>query len=91
MHPLPLTSSHVLLECMVVEGTRSREGIRAFIDECARAGRSEKSAHLLFVNGKDAQGADVSTRTHLERGAALSKLTDMWLSTWGDEMEENVD
>ena len=27
----------------------------------------------------------------VERGAALSKLTDMWLSTWGDEMEENVE
>ena len=53
-----------------------------------KAGRSEKSAHYLFVNGMDSEGVKVPVQLHLERGASLSRLTDMWLSTWGEE--ENV-
>ena len=66
-------------------GTRIREGIRAFLDECARAGRSEKSAHFLYVNGMDSSGSEIPVKVHLQRGASLSKLTDMWLGTWGEE------
>ena len=73
----------------IYPGTRIREGIRAFLDECARAGRSEKSAHFLYVNGMDANGSKIPVKVHLQRGASLSRLTDMWLSTWGEE--ENVD
>ena len=100
--PLALTSGHVLLDCMVVEGifignlkpngssffticpgTRIREGIRGFLVECARAGRSQESAHRLYVNGMDAKGLKIPVDAHKQRGASLSRLTDMWLSTWG--------
>ena len=70
-------------------GTRVREGIRDFLEECAKAGRSEKSAHFLFVNGMDCVGGEVPDHVHLQRGASLSRLTDIWLSTWGEE--ENDD
>ena len=66
-------------------GTRMREGIRAFREECKAAGRSEKTAHLLYVNGLDQNETRLSTKVHLQRGASLSKLTDMWLHTWGEE------
>ena len=66
-------------------GTRIREGIRDFLDECAKAGRSEKSAHYLYVNGLDSEGLHLPVQVHLQRGASLSRLTDMWLSTWGEE------
>ena len=62
-----------------------REGIRAFREECKAAGRSEKTGHFLYVNGLDQNGAKLPTRVHLQRGASLSKLTDMWLYTWGEE------
>jgi len=87
-YPLSLTSGHVLTECMVVEGTRIREGVRAFLDECAKAGRSEKTAHYLYVNGMDSKGEKLSVQAHLQRGASLSRLTDMWLNTWGEEEED---
>ena len=104
-YPLALNSGHVLVECMVVEGicfsfwrifftncpgTRIREGVRAFLNECAEVGRSEKTAHYLYVNGMDSKGVKLSVQVHLQRGASLSRLTDMWLSTWGAE-EENDD
>ena len=61
-----------------------REGIRSFVDECARAGRSMESAHSLYVNGFNAMEVKITTKEHLQRGACLSRLTDMWLSTWGE-------
>ena len=73
---------------IICPGTRIREGIRGFLNDCSKAGRSEKSAHYLFVNGMDSEGVKVPVQLHLERGASLSRLTDMWLSTWGKE--ENV-
>ena len=101
--PLALSSGHVLLECMAVEGTctesfypsspvfviicsgtRMREGIRSFLNDCKAAGRSEKSAHLLYVNGFDPRRSKIPVKDHLERGASLSRLVDMWLNTWGD-------
>ena len=63
------------------------EGIRSFIDECVAAGRSEKTSHYLFVNGFNATKTRVPIIEHLKRGAALSRLTDAWLSTWRDEVE----
>ena len=65
-----------------------REGIRSFIDECALAGKSERSAHFLYVNGLDSKSCRVPIKDHLKRGASLSRLTDMWLSTWGEEEED---
>ena len=61
-----------------------REGIRSFLEECVLAGRSEKTAHYLFVNGLDSKGSKIPVKDHLKRGASLSRLVDMWLSTWGD-------
>ena len=82
-NPLALSTGHVLLECMAVEGTRFREGIRLFLDECAAAGRSEKTAHYLYVNGFDPKRSKIPVHDHLKRGASLARLTNMWLSTWG--------
>ena len=70
-------------------GTRIREGVRAFLDACAAAGRSEKTAHYLYVNGLDSKGVKLPVQVHLQRGASLSRLTDMWLSTWGEEEESD--
>ena len=66
-------------------GARIREGIRAFIESCRAAGRSEKSAHFLYVNGFDPRRSRVPVQEHLKRGASLSRLTDVWLSTWGND------
>jgi len=85
--PAVLSSSHVLLDCMAVEGTRMREGIRAFLDDCSTNGKSSATAFYLFVNGMDSLGYKISTTLHLQRGGSLSRLTDMWLSTWGEEEE----
>ena len=77
-----------LLVFTICSGTRIREGVRAFLDECAKAGRSEKTAHYLYVNGMDSKGEKLSVQVHLQRGASLSRLTDMWLNTWGEEEED---
>ena len=96
-NPLALSTGHVLMECMAVEGTysvnsfsflaysgtRFREGIRLFLDECAAVGRSEKTAHYLYVNGFDPKRSKIPVHDHLKRGASLARLTNMWLSTWG--------
>ena len=87
-YPQALDSGHVLLEYLAIKGTRVREGIRAFIEDCRRLGKSEKTAHSLFIQGLDPSGAKVSIRDHLKRGASLSAMTSMWLYTWGEE--ENV-
>ena len=63
-------------------GSRCNEGIRAFLTECRDAGRSEASAHFLYVNGQDAKGVQIPREAHLERGASLNRLTDIWLGTW---------
>ena len=100
-NPLALTSGHVLLECMAVEGTscprffcfifcsgtRIREGIRSFIDECWAVGRSSASAHFLYVNGLDSKRSKIPVKDHLKRGASLSRLVKMWLDTWGEDAE----
>ena len=64
-----------------------REGIRSFIDECRAAGRSQRSTHFLYVNGLDSKRSRIPVKDHLKRGASLSRLVNMWLDTWGDEME----
>ena len=66
-------------------GAAVREGIRSFIENSKKLGKSEKTAHSLYVQGMDQNGAKVSTKEHLKRGAALSALTDMWLYTWGED------
>ena len=50
----------------------------------------DRSAHFLYVQGLDAKGSKIPVTDHLQRSACLSRLTDMWLSTWGEE-EENVE
>ena len=64
-----------------------REGIRDFLDMCSIAGRSQKSAHFLYVNGMDHCGNKIHPQEHLQRGACLERLTKMWLYTWGQEEE----
>ena len=74
--------------CFIIcSGTRIREGIRSFIDECWAAGRSSKSAHFLYVNGLDAKRSKIPVKDHLNRGASLSRLVKMWLDTWGEDAE----
>ena len=74
--------------CFIIcSGTRIREGIRSFIDECWAAGRSSKSAHFLYVNGLDAKRSKIPIKDHLKRGASLSRLVKMWLDTWGEDTE----
>ena len=65
-----------------------REGIRSFLDECVAAGRSEKSAHYLYVNGFDSKKSRIPVKDHLKIGASLSRLTDMWLDTWGEDTDD---
>ena len=66
----------------IYPGTRWKEGIRQFLNECRDAGRSDARAHYLYVNGLDAQGVQISKQAHMERGASLIRLTDIWLGTW---------
>ena len=83
-----LKSPSLYFLCSIVcSGTRMREGIRTFMDECAAAGRSEKSTHFLYVNGLDSKRCKIPAKDHLKRGACLSRLVDMWLDTWGEETE----
>ena len=83
--PLPLNSVHVFLDCMAVEGTRIREGIRDFITRCWNAGRSADTTLFLYVNGKDHNGDKIMVEDHLKRGKSLESLTDLWLATWGQD------
>ena len=83
--PLALTSGHVLLNCIAVEGTRIREGIRDFAVECCNAGRSEASTHYLYVNGMSPVGEPIEAKEHLQRGKSLDNLTKMWLFSWGQD------
>ena len=66
-----------------------REGIRDFIDRCSEAGRSQKTTHFLYVNGKDQCGNSIPLKMHLhlQRGASLDNMVRMWLFTWGQEEE----
>ena len=103
-NPLALSTGHVLLECLAVEGTckenfflsfmhahcpgtRFREGIRLFLDECAAVGRSNKSALYLYGNGFDPKRSRIPVQDHLKKGSSLATLTDVWLSTWGADDE----
>ena len=95
--PVALSSGHVLLNCIAVEGisytlpnifncwlgTRIREGIRDFAVDCSNAGRSAASTHYLYVNGMSPVGEPVETKEHMQRGKSLDNLTKMWLFTWG--------
>ena len=80
--PEALTSGHVLSDCMAVEATRIKEGIRGFIEECRVAGRSSATAHTFYITGKDKSGAAVPVVGHLQRGASLARLQERWLETW---------
>ena len=63
--PIALSSGHVLLNCIAVEGTRIREGIRDFAVDCSNAGRSATSTHYLYVNGMSPVGDPIETEEHL--------------------------
>ena len=38
----------------------------------------------------DAQGTKIPVELHRKRGTSLARLTDIWLSTWGEEVEEEI-
>ena len=79
-----LTPRHVLEECMAVEACRIREGIRTFLAQCRMAGLSHASAYLYYIQGKSAGGSKIPRREHLQRGASLIRLTEVWKDTWLD-------
>ena len=78
---------HVLETCPAVEETRIAVGIRSFLDDCLKAGRSRASAYRHYVMGLDKFGDRVNTATHLKRGESLHLLTEEWLKTWEDVEE----
>ena len=63
-------------------------GIRAFLDDCLKAGRSRSSAYKYYIMGLDKAGNGVDLKTHLERGASLRQLTEAWLNTWEGPMDD---
>ena len=67
---------------MAIEACRVREGIRAFLSECRRAGWSAATAYRFYITGMDKDGEEVPKKTHLLRGASLNRLTEAWTSTW---------
>ena len=79
---------HVLETCPAVEQTRVILGIRAFLNDCLKAGRSRASAYKFYILGMDEIGNKVDLQTHLKRGASLHQLTDAWLETWEDPNAE---
>ena len=99
--PLALSSGHVLLDCMAVEGisidmhnplnilaltgSRIREGISEFLRSCEEAGRSRSSTMYLYVHGRNPDGKVIDAKEHLRRGTSLDNLVKMWLYTWGQE------
>ena len=79
---------HVMDTCPTVEGTRAALGIRAFLDDCLQAGRSRATAFKYYILGFDKSGDKIDLASHLQRGACLKDLTEVWLSTW--ENQANV-
>ena len=73
--------------CPAVEETRATLGIREFLDDCLRAGRSRASAFKYYILGLDKTGVKVDLAAHLQRGASLRELTEVWLSTWDDNVD----
>ena len=61
--------------CPAVEETR------------ATPGRSRASAFKYYILGLDKTGVKVDLAAHLQRGASLRELTEVWLSTWDDNVD----
>ena len=72
--------------CPAVEETRATLGIREFLDDCLQAGRSRASAFKYYILGFDKSGDKIDLASHLQRGACLKELTEVWLSTWEDQV-----
>ena len=67
---------------MAVEACRIRQGIRTFLAQCRMAGLSQASAYLYYIRGMSAEGSKIARREHLQRGASLIRLTEVWIDTW---------
>ena len=78
----------MLETCVAVEESRVALGIRAFLDGCLQAGRSRASAYRHYIMGLDRNGDKVDLAVHLQRGANLRELTDAWLRTWEDPVDD---
>ena len=63
-------------------------GIRAFLDDCLKAGRSRSSAYKYYIMGLDKTGNKIDINVHLKRGECLHQLTEAWLNTWEDPVDE---
>ena len=79
---------HVLSSCAAVEVTRAALGIRVFLDDCFQAGRSSATAFKYYILGCDKSGNRIDLSSHLKRGSSLNELTETWLSTWEDTVND---
>ena len=68
--------------------TRVSLGIQEFLDDCLQAGRSRASAYKFYLLGLDKNGFKIDLALHLKRGACLRELTDAWLETWDEPVED---
>lgn len=79
---------HVLESCSAVRMTREALGIQAFLDDCLHAGRSRASSYKFYILGLDKNGDKIDLALYLKRGACLQELTDAWLATWEDPVND---
>ena len=79
---------HVLESCSAITVTRVSLGIQEFLDDCLQAGRSRASAYKFYLLGLDKNGFKIDLALHLKRGACLRELTDAWLETWDEPVED---
>ena len=67
---------------MGVEGARSNLGVSAYMLNCKGKGLSKAAAFRAFLDGKTADGDELSLGDYLLRGAALRELRQCWLDSW---------
>ena len=78
----PMSTRHVLEQCVAVEATRKTEGIRSFLESCREAGLASETAFRFFISGLDSKGCPIKVCDHMLRGKSLMKLTEAWLDIW---------
>ena len=78
-----MCSLHVLLLCEGVKQIRVQVGIQEFIDECLKLKMSKTDAYDNYLNGKTAEGDDITVQEYSERGSNIKILQETWLEQWG--------
>ena len=76
----PLSSRHVLQECVAVSEARVTLGITAYMEEATKTRVSSVTAYRRYVTGMKPDGT--KGEDYGARGLALSKLQEEWLNTW---------